>query len=185
MDSIIPTKVLSKLSELNELSIDVNPNADQWDVDVWDANVKEILDELSSLPKLTILRLYLPSVDSLQQLRWNNKQVMYPNLSQFGFTVGHHPWQIIFCLPCEVGELFKKWEKSKKCLKYINGEAKPSGITKALQHASVFFLDRHYTSKTLSEFRNENMVQLKFCLLAECNEFQTIIDRDSEYRRGG
>ena len=25
------------------------------------------------------------------------------------------------------------------------------------------------------------MVQLKFCLLVECNEFQTIIDRDSEY----
>ncbi|KAI8026809.1 Disease resistance protein [Camellia lanceoleosa] len=184
MDSIIPTKVLSKLSELNELSIDVNPNADQWDVDVWDANVKEILKELSSLQKLKILRLYLPSVESLQQLRWNNKQVMYPDLSQFGFTVGHHPWRIIFRLPHEVGELVKKWEKSKKCLKYINGEGKPSGITEALQHASVFFLDRHYTAKTLSEFGNENMVQLKFCLLVECNEFQTIIDGDSEYRWG-
>ncbi|CAL5378056.1 unnamed protein product [Camellia sinensis] len=184
MDSIIPTKVLSKLSELNELSIDVNPDADQWDVDVWDANVKEILNELSSLQKLKILRLYLPSVESLQQLRWNNKQVMYPDLSQFGFTVGHHPWRIIFRLPREVGELFKKWEKSKKCLNYINGDGKPSGITEALQHASVFFLDRHYTAKTLSEFGNENMVQLKFCLLVECNEFQTIIDGDSEYRWG-
>ncbi|KAI8028294.1 Disease resistance protein [Camellia lanceoleosa] len=184
MDSIIPTKVLSKLSELNELSIDVNPDADQWDVDVWDANVKEILNELSSLQKLKILRLYLPSVESLQQLRWNNKQVMYPDLSQFGFTVGHHPWRIIFRLPHEVEELFKKWEKSKKCLKYINGEGKPIGITESLQHASVFFLDRHYTAKTLSEFGNENMVQLKFCLLVECNEFQTIIDGDSEYRWG-
>ncbi|THG18602.1 hypothetical protein TEA_021402 [Camellia sinensis var. sinensis] len=116
---------------------------------------KEILNELSSLQKLKILTLYLPSVDSLQQPTWNNKQVMYPNLSQFGFTVGDHPWRIIFRLPNEVGELFKKWLKSKKCLKYINGEG--------------------------NEFRNENMVQLNFCLLVECNEFQTIIDGDSEY----
>ncbi|KAI8027383.1 Disease resistance protein RPS2 [Camellia lanceoleosa] len=137
MDSIIPTKVWSKLFELNELSIYVNPYADQWDVDVWDANVKEILNELSSIQKLKILRLYLPSVESLQQLRWNNKQVIYLDLSQFGFTVSHYPWQIIFHLPHEVGELFKKWEKSKKCLKYMN---------------------------------------------VECNELQTIIDGDSEYR---
>ncbi|KAI8026153.1 hypothetical protein LOK49_LG02G02736 [Camellia lanceoleosa] len=78
MDSIIPTKVLSKLSELNELSIDVNLDADQWDVDERDANVKEILNELISLQKLKILRWYLLSVESVQQLRWNNKQVMYP-----------------------------------------------------------------------------------------------------------
>ncbi|KAF5962215.1 hypothetical protein HYC85_003424 [Camellia sinensis] len=41
-----------------------------------------------------------------------------------------------------------------------------------------------WTVKKLSEFGNENMVELKFCFLVECNELQTIID-GGEFYTGG
>ncbi|GFY88592.1 hypothetical protein Acr_06g0005320 [Actinidia rufa] len=173
MGTTIPAKVLSKLSQLVALSIDVNPDG-EW----WDADVRAILNELSCLKWLTTLELYLPSVELLQKIRWENGDLMYPDLLRFRVTVGRHPRRIISRLPNEVEVILKEWEKSKKCLKYVNGEGTPTEITEALNHASIFFLDRHSSVETLSQFGNENMVKLEFCLLVECNELQTIIDGD-------
>ncbi|XP_057465583.1 probable disease resistance protein At5g43740 [Actinidia eriantha] len=173
MGTTIPAKVLSKLSQLVALSIDVNPDG-EW----WDADVRAILNELSCLKWLTTLELYLPSVELLQQLRWENGDLMYPDLLRFRVTVGRHPWRIISRLPNEVEVILKEWEKSKKCFKYVNGEGTPTEITEALNHASIFVLDRHSSVETLSQFGNENMVKLEFCLLVECNELRTVIDGD-------
>ncbi|KAI8028675.1 hypothetical protein LOK49_LG02G02742 [Camellia lanceoleosa] len=162
MDTTIPIGVLSKLSGLQELSMDVNIDGD-W----WDSDVKVILNELSSLKSLSILELYLPSAELLQQLRWDSTKLMYPNFYKFRFTVGHHRQRIISHLPPEVKEILKEQKKLKKCLKYISGEGTPIEINEALKHATLFFLDCHWTVKMLSEFENENMVNLQFCLLME------------------
>ncbi|KAF5951432.1 hypothetical protein HYC85_009376 [Camellia sinensis] len=174
IETTIPIGVLSNLCRLNELSIDVNPDGEWWDVDV-----KAILNELSSSKELRILELYLPSVELLQQIRrWDNT-----NLHQFTFTVGRHRQRVISRLPHEVEEISKKWKKHNNCLEYINGEDMPFEITEALNHATFFFLQRHWTVKMLSEFRNE-MLKLKICLLVECNELQTIIDGNYEHQLG-
>ncbi|CAL5329835.1 unnamed protein product [Camellia sinensis] len=180
MDLIIPTKALSKkLSELEELSIDVNPG-DEW----WDAEVKTILNELSKALKLKFLELYLPTVEILQLLRWKGIELKYPDWFEFRFIVGRHRQRLISRLPHEVEERFKKWNKWRKCLEYINGDGKPTEITEVLTRAFVFFLDRHWTIRMLSDFGNENLVKLKFCLLVECNELQTIIDGNYKYPSG-
>ncbi|KAI8025204.1 putative disease resistance protein [Camellia lanceoleosa] len=176
MDLIIPTKALSKLSELEELSIDGNPD-DEW----WDAEVKTVLNELSKALKLKFLELYLPTVEILQLLRWKGTELQYPNWFEFRFIVGRHRQRLISRLPHEVEERFKKWNKWRKCLEYINGDGKPTEITEVLNRAFVFFLYHHWTIKMLSDFRNENLVKLKFCLLVECNELQTIIDGNYKY----
>ncbi|KAI8026327.1 Disease resistance protein RPS2 [Camellia lanceoleosa] len=77
-----------------------------------------------------------------------------------------------------------KRDSRRKCLEYINGDGKPTEITEALNHAFVFFLDHHWTIKMLSDFGNENLVKLKFCLLEECNELQTITDGNYKYPSG-
>ena len=138
--------------------------------------MKAKLNELSRLKWLKKLELYLPSVNLLQQLRWDSGGLMYPDLLRFRITVGYHPQRIISRLPHEVEVILNKWEKSKKCLKYVNGEGIPIEITEALNHASIFYLDRHWTVETLSQFGNEKMVKLEFCLLVECNELRTVID---------
>ncbi|KAI8025096.1 putative disease resistance protein [Camellia lanceoleosa] len=179
MDTTIPTGVLSKLNRLQELIIDVNPDG-EW----WDADVKVILNELSNSKSLFILELYLPSAELLQQLLQRLRRDSTEYLTYFRFTVGHHRQRIICRLPHEVEEIFKKRKERTKCLEYINGEGIPAEITKVLNHANFFFLDRHWTLKMLSDFGNENLVNLRFCLLVECNELQTIIDGDYEYLSG-
>ncbi|KAI8532044.1 hypothetical protein RHMOL_Rhmol11G0182700 [Rhododendron molle] len=178
--SAIPTEVLSIFCQLEELSIDVSPDGEWWDDDVnpasdwWDADVKAILNALNSSNKLRILELYLPSVELLQQLK-------FPNLSNFRLIVGRHQQRIICRLPNGVEKRFKTWvKKYKKSLQYINGEGRPSGITEALKHASLLFVDRHWTIKVLSEFGHEILDNLQCCLLVECNELQTIVGGDYE-----
>ncbi|KAI8025139.1 Disease resistance protein [Camellia lanceoleosa] len=179
IDTTIPTGVLSKLNRLQELSVDVNLDG-EW----WDADVKVILNELSSLKLLSILELYLPSAELLQQLLQRVRRNSTEYLIDFRFTIGHHRQHIISRLPHEVKEIFKKQKRRMKCLEYINGEGIPTEITEVLNDANCFFLDRHWTVKMLSDFGNENMVNLMFCLLVECNELQTIFDGDYEYPSG-
>ncbi|KAF7114860.1 hypothetical protein RHSIM_RhsimUnG0074500 [Rhododendron simsii] len=182
----IPTEVLSLFPQLEELSIDVSPDGEWWDDDVnpdsdwWDVNAKAILNALSSSNKKRILSLYLPSVELLQQIKFRN-------LIGFRFIVGCCPQCIIYRPPHAVEERFNIWEKKKfkKCLKYIKGEGMPSGITEALKHASLLFLDRHWTVKVLSEFGHENLADIECCLLVECNELQTIVAGDYECPSGG
>ncbi|KAI8004392.1 Disease resistance protein RPS2 [Camellia lanceoleosa] len=155
----IPAGLLASLYLLKALSIDVNPDDDEWVADV-----KDVMDELLKLKRLMTLKLYLPKVGLLKEIT---------SVRNFKFTVGHHKRCIISCLPHEVEEEFKKQENY---LKYINGKYIPIEIQNALKCTCAFFLERHWAVKKLSEFGNENMVELKFCLLVECNELQTIID---------
>ncbi|KAE9446808.1 hypothetical protein C3L33_21295, partial [Rhododendron williamsianum] len=112
---------------------------------------------------------------------WDDEQIMFQDLIDFRYIVGHRPQRIIYRLPNALEERFNRWEKKfKKCFKYINGEGMPSGIIGALKHASILFLDRHWTVKVLSEFGHENLANLECCLLVECNELQTIVDGDYE-----
>ncbi|KAG5525757.1 hypothetical protein RHGRI_032147 [Rhododendron griersonianum] len=188
-DSAIPKEVLSIFCQLEELSIDVSPDGEWWDDDVnpashwWDADVKAILNALSSSNKLRILELYLPSVELLQQVRFESENLEFP---YFRLIVGRHQQRIICRLPNGVEKRFKTWvKKYMKCLQYINGEHMPGGITEALKHASLLFMDRHWTIKVLSEFGHENLDNLQCCLLVECNELQTIVGGDYECPSGG
>ncbi|THG14118.1 hypothetical protein TEA_028754 [Camellia sinensis var. sinensis] len=154
-----PAGLLASLCMLKALSIDVNPDDDEWVADV-----KDVTYELLKVKELMTLKLYLPEVGQLKGIT---------SVRNFKFIVGHHKQCIISRLPYGVEEEF---EKQENYLKYINGKYIPIEIQNALKYTCAFFLERHWTVKKLSEFGNENMVELKFCLLVECNELQTIID---------
>ncbi|GFY89280.1 hypothetical protein Acr_06g0012200 [Actinidia rufa] len=175
VETIIPRNALSDLSRLNELIIGVTPDG-EW----WDGEVEVIVNDLSSLQELRTLKLYLPTVELLGALIGDDTSLIFPALAQFRFTVGRHEERFISRLPYEVEEEFHDMEKFEKGLKYVNGEGIPGEITGALKHCKAFFLERHWTVKSLSEFGHENMNKVKFCLLVECNELQTIIDAKQE-----
>ncbi|XP_057494424.1 uncharacterized protein LOC130779693 [Actinidia eriantha] len=179
VDTIIPRNALSNLSRLNELIIVVTPDG-EW----WDGEVEVIVNDLSSLQELRTLKLYLPTVELLGALRGDDTSLIFPALAQFRFTVGRHEERFISRLPHEVEEEFNDMEKFEKGLKYVNGEGIPGEIIGALKHCKAFFLERHWTVKSLSEFGHENMNKVKLCLLVECNELQTIIDAKQFYRGG-
>ncbi|KAK8657754.1 hypothetical protein V6N13_035977 [Hibiscus sabdariffa] len=167
---LIHSETISNLSQLAELSIDVNPADQRWD-DCVEAVVKEVCNSKT----LRTLSLYLPKFQLL-----DGTSLIYPSLSRFRFTVGRHKRRIISRVPSEVDAEFRNWGK---CLKFVNGENIPVQIKHVLKHSTSFFLDRHATAMNLSEFGIENMKGLKFCLLAECNKMETLIDGEMNYGR--
>lgn len=167
---LIHPKTISNLSQLAELSIDVNP-ADKR----WDDSVEAVLKEVCNSKTLRTLSLYLPKFQLL-----DDTSLLYPSLSRFRFTVGHHKRRIISHVPHEVEAEFRKWDK---CMRYVNGETIPTQIKGVLKYSTSFFLDHHTTAMNLSEFGIENMKGLKFCLLAECNKMETLIDGEMHHER--
>ncbi|KAK3031402.1 hypothetical protein RJ639_037400 [Escallonia herrerae] len=176
--AIIPTMTLSKLTQLKVLSIDVNTNG-EW----WDAEVKNIMNELSSLSNLESLKLYLPTAQSLEQFLQltRNQQFLCSALSRFRLIVGCHEQYFVSHTPDNLDEEFEKLEK---CLKDINGEGNTDVIGKALEHTTALFLDSHWTIEDLSTFKIDDLHKLKFCLLRECNEMHTIVDGGKYYKEG-
>ncbi|XVE54632.1 hypothetical protein DITRI_Ditri03aG0097600 [Diplodiscus trichospermus] len=167
---LIHPETISNLSQLAELSIDVNP-ADKR----WDDTVEAVVKEACNSKTLRALSLYLPKIQLLDYA-----VLRYPSLSCFRFTVGHHKRKIISRVPHEVEAEFRKWDK---CLKFVNGENIPIEIIRVLKFSSSFFLDNHATAVYLSEFGIGNMKRLKFCLLAECNKMETLVDGEKLYER--
>ena len=162
-NAAVPCGVISALSQLEELNIDVNPDDERWD-----ACVEDIVNEVCTLKRLETLKFYFPRVELLTHFQWNSIL-----LSHFRFIVGRHVKRIMSRVPRDVEFELERWERY---LKYINGVGVPEDIKKLLQHAMAFFLDRHQTVKKLSDFGIRNMKQLKCCVVGECNEVQVIID---------
>ncbi|XP_021285941.1 disease resistance protein At4g27190-like [Herrania umbratica] len=167
-DTIIPPGTISRLSELTELSIDVDPDDERWN-----ATVKAIIEEACKLKTLRQLNLYLPNIELLWKRSTGSTSLLHYPLPCFRFTVGYHKPQVISRVPAEVQAHFNK---GYKCLKFVKGKDIPAEMRMVLSHSTAFFLEGHATARSLSDFGIENTRQLKFCLLTECNEVQTIID---------
>ncbi|XP_022737338.1 uncharacterized protein LOC111290300 [Durio zibethinus] len=169
-DIVIHPETISSLSQLAQLSIDVNPEDKRWE-----DSVEVVVKEVCNSKALRTLSLYLPRFQLLENISF-----LYPSLSHFRFTVGHHKRRVISRVPAEVEAKFRNGDK---CLKFVNGENIPIEIKGVLYYATSFFLDHHKTATNLSEFGIENMKWLKFCLLAECNKMETLIDGEMHYER--
>ncbi|KAM7482048.1 hypothetical protein LguiB_006631 [Lonicera macranthoides] len=176
--SIISRETLSKLSSLKELSINVDPKCDWWDVEV-----EAIVSDLGELVKLRTLKLYFPTVKLLdkflqlpcaKKFEWADVMpYIYRTLYNFSFIVGRHNDRIMSSIPRDLQDQFVKLDK---CLKYVNGEGDMDAIiANALKHFDALFLYRHWTIQRLSDFNGKKMDNLKFCLIAECNEMETIL----------
>ncbi|XVF54512.1 hypothetical protein PTKIN_Ptkin05aG0186300 [Pterospermum kingtungense] len=168
---VIRPETISNLSQLTELSIDVDPTDKRWD-----DSVEAVVKEVGKLKGLRSLSLYLPRVQLLNDFSSNGKSLSYPSFSCFRFIVGYHKRRIISRVPHEVEAQFTNGEK---CLKFVKGGDIPIEIKGVLRYSTSFFLDNHATALNLSEFGIENMKRLTFCLLAECNKMETIIDGKS------
>ncbi|XP_065637594.1 uncharacterized protein LOC111990259 isoform X3 [Quercus suber] len=168
LNAVVPCGVISVLSQLEELSIDVDPGDERWD-----ACVEDIVNEVCTLKSLYSLKFYFQRVELLSHNQWN-----IPSLLYFRFTVGRHVKRIMSGVPRDVEFELERWDR---CLKYINGVDVPRDIKKVLQHATAFFLDRHATVKKLSNFGIQNMEKLKCLVMGECSEVQVIIDEADGY----
>ena len=168
LNAVVPCGVISVLSQLEELKIDVDPGDERWD-----ACVEDIVNEVCTLKSLYSLKFYFQRVELLSHIQQN-----IPSLLYFRFTVGCHVKRIMSGVPRDVEFELERWDR---CLQYVNGVDVPRDIKKVLQHATAFFLDRHATVKKLSNFGIQNMEKLKCLVMGECSEVQVIIDEADGY----
>ncbi|QCD84554.1 disease resistance protein RPS2 [Vigna unguiculata] len=158
---IIPPGVISNLTRLNYLSLDVDPEDEQWT-----ENVNSVLLEILGLEKLKTVSIYVPETDLLE---------LIPGTKSLNFrlVVGHHIRRLISRVPPELETKFKQCNYS---MKFVNGVNVPNGVKMNLERFKALYLDRHMTIKSLSDFNLSNLGRLKVCILAECNEMETIFD---------
>ncbi|GKV24484.1 hypothetical protein SLEP1_g34092 [Rubroshorea leprosula] len=170
---LIHPGTIKRLSQLMELKIDVNPENDDWN-----AVEEVVVEEICSLERLKCLILYLPNIQILGKRRTGGSSLDYYPLWRFRFTVGQHRQRIISRVPKKVEAHFQEWDK---CLKFVKGNDISSGMKRVAGYTQAFYLECHFTARSLCDFGIENIEKLEFCLLAECNEIQTIIDGEKPY----
>lgn len=166
--ALIHPKTISSLSQLVELSIDVNPDDSRW-YDV----VGYVIQEACSLDKLQSVTLYVPDVEILEKRKPGSTSLSCYPLHKFRLTVGHHKQRYMSTVPKKFEAHFQEWEK---CVKFVKGEKIPNEMKKLLEHTKALYLDRHANATSLSDFGIENLQVLEFCLLEECGQIETILD---------
>ncbi|XP_017435481.1 disease resistance protein At4g27190-like isoform X2 [Vigna angularis] len=161
---IIPRGVISNLTQLNYLSLDVDPEDEQWS-----ENVISVLVEILGLEKLKTVSMYVPKADLLELIPAEKSL-------NFRLVVGHHMRRLISRVTPELDTKFKDFDYS---MKFVNGVNVPKGVTMNLCRFKALYLDRHMTIKSLSDFNLNNVRRLEVCILAECNEMETIVGGDN------
>ncbi|KAK7359134.1 hypothetical protein VNO77_01081 [Canavalia gladiata] len=159
--TIIPSGVISNLTQLNYLSINVDPEDKRWN-----ENVTNILVEIFELKKLETVNIYVPEAELLGLI----SSIKYLN---FRLVVGHHMHRFISRVTPQVEQNFKHCDHS---IKFVNGVNVPNGVKLNLGRFRALYLDRHMTMKSLTDFELMNLQKLRVCIVAECNEMETIVD---------
>ncbi|KAG5015492.1 hypothetical protein JHK85_021628 [Glycine max] len=160
--TIIPTGLISNLTQLNYLNIKVDPEDERWN-----DNVNIVFVEIIGLKRLETVSIYIPKANLL-------KLIPVHKSLNFRLVVGNHMRRFISRVTPELEEKFKRCDYS---IKFVNGVNVPNVVKMTLGNFKALYLDRHMTIKSLSDFELRNLSGLQICVLAECNQMETIVDR--------
>ncbi|XP_056162720.1 probable disease resistance protein At4g27220 isoform X2 [Syzygium oleosum] len=157
------SKVISSISLLEELIIDVDPNT------LWsDQVMRTITEEVSTLTRLTSLTFSFPKVECLEIFVRSSR--LWKDLSfTFQFSVGT-------CNSVKYHILDYFEYQLCKCLKYANDEGIHPVISEVLTQTEVFELIDHKNILSLSDFGIENLSKLRACSVEGCKDIICIID---------
>ncbi|XVF65766.1 hypothetical protein PTKIN_Ptkin09bG0276500 [Pterospermum kingtungense] len=162
----LPHGFISNLQELKKLSISVYPG-DNW----WNKKVESLVKEVRNLKNLTALSFYFPEVEFLDVFLQESASWKEESLTEFKFVVGHD----VKFNTSRVPQL-KFGLVSGQCLRFVNSEKIPDAIVEVLARCTAFHLDHHIDIRRLSEFKIGNMKRLKYCIISECPDFETVVN---------
>ncbi|XP_031390731.1 disease resistance protein RFL1-like [Punica granatum] len=152
---LILSGVLSSPLHLEELNIDVGPDA-EW----WDSRAEGLVGEICSLERLSTL--LLSESGTFAAVRCNN-------LITLQADCGKHIGRLMSRLSADIEFELEQWDRY---LKYIQGEGVPEEVKKVSGQSDAFFSDWHASPEKLSCFGTENMEQLKCCVLGIALSFK-------------
>lgn len=165
---LVSPTFLSKLEEMEALSITVHPEDHRWT-----KLAACMVGDMSKLEKLSYLQFYFPEVETFEKFIETSSSWKENVLIKFNLTVGQNVKRIASRVPNEVESLFSQHER---CLRYVDFyEASPL-LKSALTRVASFYLDHHTQVESLSEFDISNFSEMKFCVIRECPKLHTILD---------
>ncbi|KAJ0034891.1 hypothetical protein Pint_26093 [Pistacia integerrima] len=167
---LISSGIISKLCNLDTLSIVLCPGDERWHEDV-----EYVKTEVSKLKKLKFLCFHFPEVEHVQEFVTESEPWKKKLLMEFKFVVGHDVKSISSQVP---RYLEFDYNQQGQCLRFVNGEKKPDGVLQILARSTAFYLDNHLDIKSLSNFGVSYMNGLKFCIISECPEIKTVVHVD-------
>ncbi|XVF29552.1 hypothetical protein REPUB_Repub15cG0131200 [Reevesia pubescens] len=163
----LPRRWISSLQALQTLRISMYPG-DSW----WNKTAGSFLKEVINLKKLTSLSFYFPEVEFLELFL--RESASWKSLTEFKFVVGRdikfNASRVPQYVELNYGLL------SGQCLKFVNSEKIPTAIVEVLARCIAFYLDHHLDVRSLSEFGIGNINKLKYCIISECPNLETIVD---------
>ncbi|KAK6279525.1 hypothetical protein POUND7_019792 [Theobroma cacao] len=169
---MVPSNVITRLSKLEELSIGVSHNSSRYQ------NAAEIAREMSELEELTTLCFFFPEMVSFEAFiqnskSWKGNETPSAGNSFRSFSI------VVGCQRNSSASEFSVFECSaEKHLKFSAGNETPDAIFQVLKQAKAFELIGHQTASSLSVFPADKLQGLEACIIEECNEMESIIDRD-------
>ncbi|XVF29547.1 hypothetical protein REPUB_Repub15cG0130700 [Reevesia pubescens] len=165
----LPRKWISSLQALQTLRISVYPG-DNW----WNKTAESFVKEVINLKKLTSLSFYFPEVKFLELFLRVSASWKGESLTEFKFVVGRdikfNASRVPQYVELNYGLI------SGQCLRFVNSEKIPDAILEVLARCSAFYLDHHLEIRRLSDFRIGNINKLKYCIISECPNLETIVD---------
>ncbi|XP_022761545.1 LOW QUALITY PROTEIN: disease resistance protein At4g27190-like [Durio zibethinus] len=167
----LPPGLISELEALETLSISVYPG-DNW----WNKSVESFIKEVINLKLLTSLSFYFPEVKFLEQFLGESASWKEESLTEFKFVVGadikFNASRVPQYVELNYGLI------SSQCLRFVNSEKIPDAIVNVLARCTAFYLDHHLDVHRLSEFGIGNIKKLKYCIISECPDLETIVDSE-------
>ncbi|KAK6255486.1 hypothetical protein SCA6_016791 [Theobroma cacao] len=141
-------------------------------------NAAEIAREMSELEELTTLCFFFPEMVSFEAFiqnskSWKGNETPSAGNSFRSFSI------VVGCQRNSSASEFSVFECSaEKHLKFSAGNETPDAIFQVLKQAKAFELIGHQTASSLSVFPADKLQGLEACIIEECNEMESIIDRD-------
>ncbi|XVF65765.1 hypothetical protein PTKIN_Ptkin09bG0276400 [Pterospermum kingtungense] len=177
---IIPSGIIKKLSKLEELIIDVDP-----DIKGWNRNAEVIAREITELKELTHLHFCFPYITSLEHFienseSWkrNGEIQEFEGFRSFNILVGEQgnsstlDFNVLEC-------------SAVKHLKFSTGVTFPAAVSNVLQQAKSFELVGHKTARSLTDnFSADTLQELEACIVEECNTMESIVDSNNNITGG-
>ncbi|XVF65759.1 hypothetical protein PTKIN_Ptkin09bG0275800 [Pterospermum kingtungense] len=165
---IIPSGIIKMLSELEELTIDVDPN-----IRSWNENADEIAKEITVLKKLKHLHFYFPLMESIEHFIRNSGSWKANGFITFIIFVGEQAnssaseFNVLEC-------------SAVKHLMFCAGDGFPDAISSVLKQAYSFELVGHTTAHSLTgHLPAEAHQKLEACVVEECNAMKSIVDANN------
>ncbi|XP_030948976.1 disease resistance protein At4g27190-like [Quercus lobata] len=164
---LVPHGIISSLSELETLSIDVYPGDKRWE-----KNVDSILNEMGNLTNLITFCCYFPDVKFLERFLEKSLPWKIQGLTDFKFVVGYDVKRFAYQVGDNLEIEYVQWGQ---CLRFVNGEEIPDAVLEVLTCSTAFFLDHHIKVCSLSEFRISNLNGLRLCVVRDCPKIESVI----------